>query len=59
MQSSGRALGLDMAGVVVEVGPGVSHLKVGDRVYGVASVLTGASGAFAELGIARKPFRPC
>jgi len=42
-------LGTDIAGVVKEAGEGVSSFRVGDRVYGMASVLGGASGAFAEL----------
>jgi NADPH:quinone reductase-like Zn-dependent oxidoreductase len=46
-------LGGDVAGVVVEVGSGVSHLRIGDRVYGQASVLAGASGAFADFASAR------
>lgn len=40
-------LGGDIAGVVVEIGPGVTNIKVGDEVYGSAGV-TGGSGAFAE-----------
>src|SRR5271169_2057724 len=41
-------LGTDMAGVVVEVGPKAGGFSKGDKVYGMASVLAGASGAFAE-----------
>lgn len=44
-------LGLDVAGVVLEVGTGVSGVTVGDRVYGSANVLIGASGAFAEFAV--------
>ena len=41
-------LGGDVAGIVVEVGEGVTDFKVGDKVYGQASVVGKNSGAFAE-----------
>jgi alcohol dehydrogenase len=45
-------LGLDLAGIVVEAGPGAGPLKAGDRVYGQAGAITGGSGAFAEYAAA-------
>jgi alcohol dehydrogenase len=42
-------LGCDIAGVVSEVGSGVRRVRVADRVFGFASGLSGASGAFAEV----------
>jgi NADPH:quinone reductase-like Zn-dependent oxidoreductase len=41
-------LGTDLAGEVVEVGQGVKDFKKGDKVFGMASLLAGASGAFAQ-----------
>lgn len=42
-------LGLDIAGVVTEVGQEVSNFSVGNKVYGSGAVLAGATGAFAEF----------
>ena len=42
-------LGTDFAGVVEEVGSGVSEFKVGDEVYGNAIILGGGSGTLAEF----------
>ncbi|MDO8530195.1 MAG: NADP-dependent oxidoreductase [bacterium] len=42
-------LGSDIAGVVTEIGEGVEGFAVGNKVYGQAISLAGASGAFAEF----------
>ena len=47
-------LGGDVSGIVTAVGASVSNLRVGDRVYGYASRLSGGSGSFAEF-VAAKP----
>lgn len=43
-------LGGDIAGVVVEIGQGVTGLRIGDEIYGAAGI-TGGSGAFAEFAV--------
>lgn len=45
----GRVVGMDVAGVVEEVGPGVNSWKVGDEVFGNTM---GGSGGFAEFALA-------
>lgn len=42
-------LGMDFAGVVVEVGPGVRGFAVGDAVYGCAGGVQGRPGTLAEF----------
>lgn len=44
-------LGIDFAGVIKQVGEGVSpsDFKQGDEVFGQAGVISGGSGAFAEV----------
>jgi NADPH2:quinone reductase len=60
-QSLPAVLGLDMAGVVDEIGPGVNSFKVGDEVYGMVGGVGGLQGTLAESMtcdsrlIARKP----
>ncbi|GAA1971366.1 zinc-dependent alcohol dehydrogenase family protein [Catenulispora subtropica] len=41
-------LGIDLAGVVTEVGPGVTRFDVGDEVYGMAGGVGGLPGTLAE-----------
>jgi NADPH:quinone reductase-like Zn-dependent oxidoreductase len=45
-------LGMDLAGVVREVGTGRIAFRVGDNVYGQAAPWGGGSGAFAEFAAA-------
>src|SRR3989344_2338962 len=44
-------IGLDIAGVVSEIGEGVEGFFVGNKVFGSANVLAGGTGAFAELAV--------
>ncbi|MHA6204707.1 zinc-dependent alcohol dehydrogenase family protein [Dyella soli] len=54
-------LGLDLAGVVEEVGPGVTGFDVGDEVFGMTGGVGGVQGSLAEYAavdaslVARKP----
>lgn len=41
-------LGMDMAGVVVQVGPGATRFQVGDEVYGLVGGVGGLQGTLAE-----------
>lgn len=47
-------LGLDFSGVIKQVGEGISpsEFKPGDEVYGQAGIISGGSGAFAEMAVA-------
>src|SRR6266545_2283186 len=47
-------LGIDFSGVIKQVGEGVSpsNFKQGDEVFGQAGVISGGSGAFAEMALA-------
>jgi NADPH:quinone reductase-like Zn-dependent oxidoreductase len=47
-------LGGDCCGIVAALGESAAGFKVGDRVYGYASLLSGGSGSFAEF-VAAKP----
>ena len=41
-------LGIDMAGVVEEIGPGVTAFKVSDEVYGMTGGVGGIPGSLAQ-----------
>jgi NADPH:quinone reductase-like Zn-dependent oxidoreductase len=46
-------LGMDFSGIVKQIGEGISssHFRQGDEVYGQVAVVTGGSGAFAEMAL--------
>lgn len=44
-----RTIGSDFAGEVAEVGPGVTKVSCGDRVFGFVDPFTRAGGTFAEF----------
>ena len=54
-------LGMDFSGIIEKLGDSVSDLNLSDGVYGQASLISGGSGAFAEMAlanadsVARKP----
>src|SRR5580698_1437072 len=60
-QTPPAVLGMDLAGVVEEVGSGVTGFRAGDEVYGMAGGIGGLQGTLAEFAavdaelIARKP----
>jgi NADPH:quinone reductase-like Zn-dependent oxidoreductase len=45
-------LGLDMAGVIEEIGPGVKGFRLGDEVYGMVGGVGGLQGTLAEYIVA-------
>lgn len=49
-----RAMGMDFSGTVISVGPGVTRLKVGDPVFGLARFKE--SGAFGQAVITKEAF---
>lgn len=48
----GTILGWDVAGVVAEVGPGVTRFRIGDRVFGMLG-FPGPGAAYAEFAVGR------
>src|SRR5271163_2719376 len=60
-QTPPAVLGMDLAGVVEEIGAGVTGFRVGDEVYGMAGGIGGLQGTLAEFAavdpelLAKKP----
>ena len=50
-------LGIDLAGVIDAVGPGVTRFTVGDEVYGMAGGVGGVPGSLAEFAAADADLR--
>jgi NADPH2:quinone reductase len=48
-QTLPAVLGLDLAGVVEQLGPGVSHFQRGDAVFGLTGGVGGLQGSLAEF----------
>lgn len=48
-----KTLGGDFAGIITELGSGVTGFAAGDHVYGQANVVAGNSGAFAEFAVTK------
>jgi alcohol dehydrogenase len=46
-------IGGDFAGIVKEVGTGVTDFKVGDEIFGTAGIPNGGSGSIAEIAAAK------
>jgi NADPH:quinone reductase-like Zn-dependent oxidoreductase len=46
-----RTLGMDVAGVVAEIGASVRKFKVGDRVFGITDPFRNQSGSYAEYAL--------
>jgi NADPH:quinone reductase-like Zn-dependent oxidoreductase len=46
-----RALGIDVSGVIVEVGRAVTRFKVGDEVFGMANPLANQFGGYAQFAL--------
>ena len=49
-------LGRDLAGTVLETGPGVKRFKPGDRVWASSQGTEGRPGTFAELAAVDEPW---
>src|SRR5271170_7243853 len=52
-------LGLDMAGVVVAVGGGVTEFRPGDEVFGMVGGVAGLQGTLAEFVLADAALLAC